>query len=86
MKVIPEPVTPARKTAGESFRASEIVPALVQGGIPMYQAGVQRFQMTAFETRDFLVYVISDLDQQQNTELMIALSAPMKEFLVKLES
>jgi hypothetical protein len=51
----------------------------------MYETGVQRFQMTAFETRDYLVYFISDLGKQQNTDLMLALGPRVKDFLTKLE-
>ena len=75
-----------RKASGESFSAQGALPALVQSGIPMYQTGIQRFQLGAFETRDFLVYVISDMEQKQNTELMLALSVPVKDFLAKLET
>ena len=74
-----------RKAGGESFKTEDMLPALVQSGIPMYQSSVQRFQMTAFETRDYLVYFISDLPQQQNTDLMLALSPGVKQFLTKLE-
>jgi hypothetical protein len=74
-----------RKTPGESFNTEDMLPALVQAGIPMYQSSVQRFQMTAFETRDYLVYFISDLPKQQNTDLMLALGPGVKQFLTKLE-
>jgi len=74
-----------RKSDGESFKTEEMMPALVQSGIPMYQTGVQRFQMTAFETGDYLVYFISDLGKQQNTDLMLALAPRVKDFLAKLE-
>lgn len=75
----------ARKSDGESFQTENMLPALVQSGIPMYQAGVQRFQMTAFETSGHLVYFISDLTKQQNTNLMIALAPGMKTILSKIE-
>ena len=74
-----------RKTPGESFTTEEMLPALTQAGIPMYQTGVQRFQLTAFETNDYLVYFISDLSRQQNTDLMLALAPEVKDFLSKLE-
>src|SRR5215467_611711 len=74
-----------RKGDGESFSTEDMLPALVQAGIPMYQSSVQRFQMTAFETRDYLVYFISDLPMQQNTDLMLALGPQVKDFLKKLE-
>ena len=74
-----------RKSDGESFGTEDMLPGLVQAGIPMYQSSVQRFQMTAFETRDYLVYFISDLPKQQNTDLMLALGPQVKDFLKKLE-
>ena len=74
-----------RKADGESFSTEDMLPALVQSGIPMYQSSVQRFQMTAFETRDYLVYFISDLPKQQNTDLMLALGPRVKDFLTRLE-
>jgi hypothetical protein len=74
-----------RKVDGESFRGADMLPALSESGIPMYQAGVQRFKITAFETTDYLVYFISDLDKQRNTNLMLALAPRVKEFLGKLE-
>jgi hypothetical protein len=74
-----------KKVNGESFRAADMLPALSESGIPMYQAGVQRFHISAFETRDYLVYFISDLGQRQNTDLMLAIGPPVKGFLAKLE-
>jgi len=74
-----------RKADGESFSTEDMLPALVQAGIPMYQSSVQRFQMAAFETRDYLVYFISDLPKQQNTQLMLALGPKVKDFLVSEE-
>ncbi len=75
----------AKKVNGESFRAAGMLPALGQSGIPMYQAGVQRFQISAFETTDYLVYFISDLGRQRNTDFMLALALPVKGFLAKTE-
>jgi hypothetical protein len=74
-----------RKGDGESFSTEDMLPALVQAGIPMYQSSVQRFQMTAFETRDYLVYFISDLPKQQSTQMMLALGPKVKDFLVSEE-
>ena len=74
-----------RKGEGESFATENMLPGLVQSGIPMYQQTVQRFQMAAFETRDYLVYFISDLPKQQNQDLMIALGPQVKDFLARLE-
>jgi hypothetical protein len=75
----------ARKADGESFRAEDMLPALAQAGIPMYQTSVQRFQMTAFETRDYLVYFISDLPKEKNTAMMLAMAPQVRELLARLE-
>lgn len=75
----------ARKQDGESFQTEGFLPSLVQSGLPVYQSGVQRFAMHAFESRDHLVYVVSDLPGKSNEEMMVALSAPVKEFLSKIE-
>jgi hypothetical protein len=70
-----------RKGGGESFAIEGIVPALVESGIPMYQTGVQRFRISAFETHDYLVYFISDLSKEKNSEMMLALAPQVRDFL-----
>ncbi|HKD04635.1 MAG TPA: hypothetical protein VKB79_01925 [Bryobacteraceae bacterium] len=77
-------VITARK-GGESFRAEGLLPALVASDIPMYQSGVQRFAMTAFETKGYIVYFVSDLPQAENSRLMQAMAAPVKDLLGSLE-
>jgi tRNA G18 (ribose-2'-O)-methylase SpoU len=74
------------KRDGEAFTTEELVPALTESGIPIYRSGVQRFQIAAFETRDHLVYLVSDLTQHQNMELMRAMAPQIKAYLHKLES
>jgi hypothetical protein len=74
-----------RQGDGESFETEEMLPALIHSGIPIYQSGVQRFQVSAFETRDYLAYFISDLPKQQNTNMMLALAPDVKSLLGKLE-
>jgi len=74
-----------QKHEGESFDTEGLIPELVQSGIPVYQSGVQRFQIAAFESRDFLVYFVSDLPKDQNTKMMASLAPQVKDFLKKLE-
>ena len=50
-----------------------------------YEAGSQRFEISAFVTSDYLVYFISDLDKQRNTQLMLALAPQAQGFIAKLE-
>jgi len=51
----------------------------LSGGI--HQAGVDRFQVVGFESHDYLAYVISDLDAQQNLELAANLAPTLREYL-----
>lgn len=73
------------KRPGESFDSAGMLPALRDAGIPMYQAGVQRFQVAAFETRDYLAYFVSDLSKEKNAEMMLAMAPEVKAYLNKLE-
>ncbi|HBY63070.1 MAG TPA: hypothetical protein DEH78_24880 [Solibacterales bacterium] len=76
----------ARKGEGESFKTENMLPAAVRDGVPVYTAGVQRFQIASFESRDYLVYVISDLTAAQNTEALLAMAPGVRGVLAKLES
>jgi len=79
-------VVVAVKGEGESFQTENLVPALAEAGIPIYKSGVQRFQIAAFESKEHLVYVISDLPQQKNMEMLLAMAPGVKAFLSQLES
>jgi anti-sigma factor RsiW len=58
-----------RKQPGESLN----------GGIS--QAGIDRFQVVGFESRDYLAYVISDLDPQRSLQLAANLAPALREYL-----
>jgi len=70
-----------RKGGGESFAIEGVLPGLIDSGIPMYQSDIQRFQISAFETRDYLVYFISDLAKDKSSEMMLALAPQVRDFL-----
>ena len=63
-----------RKDGGESL-----------GGLDIQHDGVQRFQIAAFESRDHLVYVVSDLGEERNSQMMRVLAPGVREQLRKLE-
>jgi hypothetical protein len=75
-----------RKENGESFQAAELIPALHEAGLPLYRTGVQRFRIAAFESRMHLVYVISDLPEETNTQTLRAMVSELNAILVKIES
>lgn len=74
-----------RKGEGESFHKDGLRPVLSEAGLAIYGGGVQRFAIAAFETRDHLAYLVSDLGRRQNLDLLAALAPPVKDFLDSLE-
>jgi hypothetical protein len=74
----------SRKGQGETFQG-ELGSVLAESGIPIYRAGVQRFEIAGFESRDHVAYVVSDLNQKGNLQLMAAMAPAVKGFLQKLE-
>jgi len=75
----------ARKEGGESFGRDKLLPALSHAGLPLYRAGAQRFQIAAFETSSHLAYIVSDLPQPKNMQIMVAVAPAIQEFLKNLE-
>jgi hypothetical protein len=76
----------ARKRDGESFVTENVIPALAQSGISFYRAGVQRFEIASFESRDHMVYLVSDFSQRKNMEMLLAMAPQLSAFLSKRES
>jgi hypothetical protein len=74
-----------RRQAGESFQADRLLPALLESDIPIYRASADRYQIAGFESRDHLVYVVSDMGSLDNLTLTAKLAAPVKDFLADLE-
>lgn len=70
-----------RKNEGESFQTEGLLPALVQSGLPVYQSGVEHFQISSFESDQYMVYFISDLSRERNTEILTAMAPVVKAFL-----
>ena len=75
----------ARKVAGESFEIEGLLPALAQSGLSIYRATAQKFELASFESRDHLVYLISDLPGSQNADQLLAMAPEVRGVLAKLE-
>jgi anti-sigma factor (TIGR02949 family) len=76
----------ADKRPGEDFDATKLKPALVQSGIDIYSQGVDKFQIAGFESDDRLIFVVSDLSNEQNNLLMANMSADVQAFLKTVKS
>lgn len=74
-----------KRNEGETFSVNGLLPALTSGGIPVYRSAAERFEIAGFETRDHLAFVVSDLPQKRNLEVMTAIAPQINEHLRKLE-
>lgn len=73
-----------RKNAGESFTKENLVPLLREAGVAIYGARTGQFQVSGFETADYLVYVVSDLAKENNLQMTASLAPAVRDFLGRL--
>ena len=76
----------AHKQKGESLGSANLPSTQSTSGVPMYTAGVEQFQVAAFESRDFLVYTVSDLPRQNNLALLVALCPALQNLLDQMRA
>jgi hypothetical protein len=50
-------------------------------GMGTHTAGAQKFQVAAFESRDYLVYTVSDLPRQANLDILTAVAPSLEKLL-----
>jgi hypothetical protein len=70
----------ARKQDGEILEA--LKPAMRASGIPLYQAGADRWQVAGFEAGGYLAYVVSEMKGKTNLQVAADLAHPVREFLI----
>jgi hypothetical protein len=71
----------AKRAAGEAFENDLRTIVSSADGVPLYTSAVERFSLAGFETRDHLVYLISDLDQNQNLVTLEAMTPQLRSAL-----
>jgi hypothetical protein len=71
------------KKPGETYSNSDLAPVLSEGGLNVYRASVQRFQIAGFETENHLAWVVSDASPQRTRELLVALAPDIRNLLAK---
>lgn len=75
-----------RKRAGDRFSAEHATAVLAAAGASVFTAGAQRFQIAALESREYLVYLVSDLPKEENSQIMVALAPQVRSYLDTLGS
>ncbi len=72
-----------RKEHGESMET--LAPTLRTSGVPVYQAAAQSYEIAGFETEQYLAFVISDLNANNNLQVASNLAPSVHSFLAKLQ-
>lgn len=71
---------------GEAFPAGGAAAVLQASGIPMHETSWHKIQVAGMETREYLVFVISNKTLEGNEEVASSLAPAVSGFLKKLEA
>ena len=73
------------KKQGEAFSGG-MPGALAADGAPLPAARMEDYEVTGFETRDYLAFVVSNLPKQENELVASAVAPALRDFLVEREA
>jgi hypothetical protein len=76
----------AKREPGESFRDSGLLPVISSGGLNVYGASAERFQIAGLGTDTHLAYVVSEMSDRQTRELMLALAPTIQNTINNLKA
>jgi hypothetical protein len=71
---------------GEAFARAEVGKVVEAAGIPIHGDRLQDYQINGFETRDYFAFVVSNLEQQENSLVATTLAPALRDYLARLES
>jgi hypothetical protein len=71
-----------RKNAGESLNG--IAPVLSASGIPVYQSAAERYEVAAFDSGQYLAFVVSNLEGKMNLQIAADLAPTVHDFLTRI--
>ena len=74
------------KKDGEAFTSAQFGEVLQASGIDLHTARLQGYEVTGFSTRDYLVFVVSNLAAQANLEMAQTLAPVMRDFVKRFET
>jgi hypothetical protein len=76
----------AKKGPGESLTAEQLRSVVVQSGISLYSSAANPYSVSAFETRDHLIYLVSESGERRNAEMLAAMGPAIQALLTEIES
>jgi hypothetical protein len=71
---------------GEAFSEAKIAGLLEAAGVRLRSARLADYEVTGFETRDHLVFIVSDLVKEKNLQIAASIAPAVRDYLAKLES
>jgi anti-sigma factor (TIGR02949 family) len=74
------------KKNGEAFPKAAVATALEASGVSLHDSRIENYEVTGFETRDYLAFVISNLPKEENMRVASSLAPEVRDFLSKLET
>ena len=78
---MPRVVIITRREPDESFQTGDLKPVLEAAGVPVYAALADQFEIAGLETDQYLAYVISNMQRDENLRIAQALTPSLAEFL-----
>ena len=70
----------------EAFSEEKIASLLEAAGVRLCSTRLTDYEVTGFETRDHLVFIVSDLVKEKNRQIAASLALAVRDYLAKLES
>jgi len=71
---------------GESYPSSDAATAMQAAGIQIHQSDWHNIQVAGMETKDFLVFVVSNDAKEENARIASSLAPSVRDFLARLEA
>jgi hypothetical protein len=71
---------------GESFPQDSMAAVMIVAGVPVYSGNMKTFEVAGFETQDYLIFVVSNLNRENNLQVASKLAPRVRRFLDKLET
>lgn len=71
---------------GEAFSPAVLSDVLEAGGVRLRSNRLQDYEVRGFETRDYLAFVVSNLEKQESDFVASTLAPALRDYLANLES
>jgi hypothetical protein len=69
----------------EAFSSAALGNVIEAGGVRLHSEDLQDYQVTGFETRDYLAFVVSNLAPQENRLIATNLAPAVRDYLARME-